>query len=137
MEAIVVDSDVLVVSFLESEPHHAEARHYIDALENGDCIFHLPMLVPVEVVSAIWRRTQKLGVTLVTRARISLQDWESTGKMLLYPLNRERMDLGMDAALNYRLRGTDSIVASLADELSMPLRTFDHEMQRRSPRASL
>jgi predicted nucleic acid-binding protein len=137
LEAIVVDSDVLVASFLESEPHHAEARHYIDALENGDCIFHLPMLVPVEVVSAIWRRTQKLGVTLVTRARISLQDWESTGKMLLYPLNRERMDLGMDAALNYRLRGTDSIVASLADELSMPLRTFDHEMQRRSPRASL
>ena len=130
-----MDSDVLVASFLESEARHADARHYIDALENGDCIFHLPMLVPVEVVSAIWRRTQKLGVALVTRARISLQDWESTGKMLLYPLTRERMDLGMDAALKYRLRGNDSIVASLAEELGITLRTFDAEMQRRLPQA--
>ena len=135
MEALEVDSNVLVASFLESEARHNDALHYINALENGDYVFHLPMLVPVEVISAIWRRTQKQGVALITRVRTSLKAWEATGRLLLYPLNRERLELAMDAAVKYRLSGADAIVASLADELEAPLKTFDRNLQRRLPRA--
>ena len=136
MEPLIVDSNVIVASFLDTEARHDIARQYINGLENGDYVFHLPMLVPVEAISAIWRHTQGQGMALVTRARMSLEDWEAAGGLILYPLNRERMELGMDAAIKYRLSGADSIVSSLADELDMPFVTFDSTLQRRVPRAS-
>ena len=131
-----MDSNVLVASFLDFEERHQDAQRYVKALENGDSVIHLPTLVPVEVVSAIWRRTQKQGMALLVRARRSLQDWESAGKRVLYNLDNERMNAAMDTAIRYRLSGADSIVASLADELDIDLATFDTTLQSRVPRAS-
>ena len=136
MEALVIDSNVLVASFLEFEERHDDARRYITALENGDFVFHLPTLVPVEVMSAIWRRTQKQGMAFLIRATRSLRDWESTGKLVLYSLDSERMEAAIDATIKYRLSGSDSIIASLADELDIGLATFDSTLQIRVPRAS-
>ena len=136
MEALVLDSNVFVASFLEFEDRHHDARRYISALENGDYVFHLPTLVPVEVISVIWRRTQQHGLALLIRARRRLRDWESTGRLVLYPLDNERMEAAIDATIRYRLSGSDSIIASLADELDIALATFDSTFESRVPRAT-
>ena len=136
MEHIVLDANVVAASFPEEDKFHQESQTYIEGLESGDYTIHLPMLVMVEVVSAIWRRTQKQGMAFVTRARTSLQGWESSGRLVPYPLDERRMALAMDAAIKYRLSGADSIVSFLADELDMPFVTFDSTLQRRVPRAS-
>ena len=136
MANLVVDANVLVASFLQSDKFHQSARMYVQGLQSGEHVFHVPMFVMVEVVSAIWRRTQKQGMAFVTRTRRSLQGWESSGRLVPYLLDERRMDLAMDAAIKYRLSGADSIVSSLADELDMPFVTFDSILQRRVPRAS-
>ena len=127
---------MIVASFLESEAHHENARQYINGLENGNFVFHLPMLVVVEVMSAIRRRAVNNWVALVSVWKQNVFDWENTGKIVLYPLNRDRMNRAVDLAEQILLRGADSVTAALAEELDMPLRTFDSEILARFQRAS-
>ena len=133
---MVVDSSVIAAFFIAEDAHHAEARTYIDGLERGDYVFHLPMLVVVEVSAAIrrrsrdWRRSYRIWQAM-------LEQWEREGKVTLYPLTRERMEGAALAALGRRLRGADSIISGLAEELNMPLRTFDRELRERGPGAAL
>jgi len=56
--------------------------------------------------------------------------------MVLYPLNRNRMELASSIAIRFRLRGADSVFAALAEELEIPLKTFDQEILDRFPLAN-
>ena len=134
-EPIVVDSSVIVASFISGEANHLLGVEYMDGLDRGDYIFHLPMLVVVEVSSAIRRRMQDWP-EVIYKWQLDLARWEREGKVFFYPMNRQRMANSVVAALNRSLRGADSIVAALAEELNMPLRTFDDEHLRRWPGAS-
>jgi len=125
MDHLVVDTNVLVAFFLESDEFHVQAQSYISGLESGDFTFHLSMLVVVEVISTIGRRAQRDKLARIARASQSLTDWEQDGKLVLYPLDRNRMHNAMYVAERHFLRGADSVIAALADELDMPLRTFD------------
>ena len=137
MERIVVDSNIIVSSFLVQEDFHQRAQIYINGLERGDYIFHLPMLVVVEVMAAISRQAQRDRLPLLARARKSVADWERDGKIVLYELDRDRMDSAVSAAEQYRLRGSDVVVAALAEELDMSLKTFDREILARFSRSAV
>ena len=137
MADVVVDSNVLVASFLESDAFHQRSEDYVNALERGDYIFHLPMLVIVEVMSAISRRAQINRQAILARAGKSLRDWERDGKLVLYPLDRVSMDNATNIALRDRLKGPDSVIAALSEELDISLKTFDMEIVNRFQRASV
>ena len=132
----VVDSSVLAAFFLKDDVHHVEASAYIDRMERGDYVFHLPMLVVVEV-SAVIRRRRRSWRHLHTQWQEKLARWEREGKVTLYPLNRERMESAAASALARRLSGADSVISALAEELAMPLKTFDRELLARGPGAAL
>ena len=134
-EPLVVDSSVIVAAFMPEEPNHLLGVQYISGLERGDYVFHLPMLVVAEVSSAIRRRLRYWQWEYAGWRR-NLARWERYGKVVLYPLNRARMESAVSSARRRRLRGADSIVAALAEELNMPLRTFDRELLARGPQAS-
>ena len=136
MEGIVVDSSILAASFLEKDKFHQDSQKYINGLETGDYCFHLPMLVVVELMAAISRQAQMNRLPLLVRAKKSIADWERDGKMVLYEMDRRRMHNALDAAEQYRLRGSDAIIAALADELDVTLKTFDGDVQTRFARAS-
>jgi predicted nucleic acid-binding protein len=137
MEQIVVDSNLLVAAFLESDAFHEKSQQYINGLENGDYIFHLSMLVVVEVMGVIARQPQRNRLALLARVEKSLSEWERDGRILLYPLDRNRMNIALNIAQQYRLRGMDAVIAALAEELDLPLITFDTELQQRFQRASV
>jgi predicted nucleic acid-binding protein len=137
MDHLVVDTNVLVAFFLESDEFHGQAQSYISGLESGDFTFHLSMLVVVEVISAIGRRAQSNKLARIARTRQSLTDWEQYGKLVLYPLDRNRMDNAMYVAERHLLRGADSVIVALAEELDMPLKTFDAEILGRFLRSSV
>ncbi|MCH8350679.1 MAG: PIN domain-containing protein [Chloroflexi bacterium] len=136
MADLVADANVLVASFLPADRFHQLGREYVQEIETGDNIFHLPTLVPVEVLAAVWRRSQRQGMALVTRAKKTLDDWEAAGNIVLYPLTGERMTVAINTAVKYRLSGADAVVAGLAEELSIPLKTFDNEIIERFHLAS-
>ena len=137
MDAIVVDSNVIVAALLDEDSFHSEGQAYVDGLERGDYTFHLPMLVVVEVAAAISRRAQRNRLPLLARAKRSIRDWEHAGRIILYELNHLRTNNAVDSAEQNRLRGSDAVIASLAEELDMPLRTFDTDIMARFPRASV
>ena len=136
MESIVVDSSILVASFLENEDKHQQALAYIGGLQRGDYVFHLPMLVVVEVVAAISRQTIDNRLALLARSGQSLRAWGQSGKISLYPLDQARLEHSVTVAQRDRLRGADSVIAALAEELGLPLKTFDEEILNRFSQAS-
>ena len=137
MERLVVDSSILAASFLESDRFHQDALIYITGLQNEDFSFHLPILVIVEVLSAVSRQVQRNRLAACARVNKSFSEWERTGKIVLYTLDRERMEHAKDIALRFRLKGADSVIAALAEELDIPLRTFDKEILDCFQRASV
>ena len=135
-EPLVDDSSVIVASYVPEEVNHLQGLEYRNGLDRGDYLFHLPMLVSVEVTSAIRRRLSNWQQVIEDWQR-NLLRWEREGKIVLYPLDRARWERCVSAARRLRLRGADSVVASLAEELNMPLRTFDRELLERGPRTAL
>ena len=64
-----------------------------------------------------------------------MYQWERQEKVVFYPLNRERMEAALRLADGNALRGADSIIAALAEELGIALKTYDNEILRRFQRA--
>lgn len=137
MEQLVVDSCILAASFMEWDEFYERSQQYISGLESGDYTFHLPMLVIVEVMATISRQTQKNRQALLIRASKSLNDWERDGIIILYPLDQKRMENAIATAEQHRLRGADSVIAALAEELDLALKTFDTEILARFLKASV
>jgi predicted nucleic acid-binding protein len=138
MEHLVIDSNIIVSYLVESETLHQTTLSYINGLENGDYTFHSPMLVPVEVTAAISRRNPLPNrPAILARWQQTMTDWEQTGKVVLYPMGRSRMNGASRIAEQYHLTGADSLIAGLAEELDMPLKTNDMEILARSQRASV
>jgi len=89
------------------------------------------MLVLVEVTSVISRQAQKDRLALLARWRKIFEDWERDGRIALYELDRQRMVNAQNVAEQYRLKGADSVIAALAGELNISLRTSDAEILAR------
>lgn len=118
----------------EDKPHRA--LEYINGLERGDYIFHLSMLTNIEMTSAIRRRATRNWVGLVSIWKQNVANWERDGLLFMYPPDRDRMDIVVTVAQRERLKGADSVVAALAEELGMPIKTFDAKILDRFPTAS-
>lgn len=136
MVSIVVDSSVIAASFLVDEQNHQRALEYINGLEGGGYTFHLPMLAVIEVTSAIRRRDIRNWIALVSAWKKSVADWERNGLLVIYPLNRDRMNKAAEIAAQYGFRAQDCIFAELALELDIPIKTFDRELLEKFPTAS-
>ena len=136
MEDIVVDSNILIASFLDFDTLHERSQPYIVGLENESYTFHLPMIVIVGTISALSRRPISNRLALLARANRSLRDWEESGRISLYPLDQERLNRSLTVAQRDRLRGADSVVAALAEELTIPLKTFDEDNLSKFSQAS-
>ena len=132
----MIDSNIFVASFLVNEEKHHQALEYINGFERGDYTFHLPMLAFIEVTSAIRRRATQSSVALISTWRQNVADWERDGSLIMYPLDRDRMDKAAVIALQYGFKGGDCVFAELALELDVPIKTFDEELLDRFPTAS-
>lgn len=135
MEDVVADSSLLVAYFLESDAFHQPAMEFMAELDSGGHKLHLPMLVMVETISAIRRRLGQSSQTTINDAFATVYQWERQEKVVFYPLNRERMEAALRLADGNALRGADSIIAALAEELGIALKTYDNEILRRFQRA--
>ena len=135
MQDVVADSSLLTAYFLESDVFHQSAREFMAELDSGGHKLHLPMVVMVETISAIRRRLGQNSQTTVNDAFATIYQWEQQEKVVFYPLNRERMEAALGLAEGIALRGADSIIAALSEELGIALKTYDNEILRRFQRA--
>ncbi len=129
MREEVIDSNVFIAAFLKGDKHHNKTVPLIEDLHLGKQVFHVSMLVPIEVCGAIIRRTKSPIDAHIAKRDLEL--WVKEGKIKLYELDRQRMDKAAEIAVRDELKGADAIIAQVAEELKLPLRTFDGEFSKR------
>jgi len=129
VKEIAVDSNVFVSALLKGQEHYDETVNFVEGLRLGEYLFHISMLVPVEVCGAILRRTGSLA-----RAHLAKREIEGLideGYVKLYPLDKKRMTRAEEIALRDRLKGHDAVIAEVAEELELALLSFDNEILKR------
>ena len=132
----VVDSNVWIASFLPQDTWHQHVQQFLSEFQAGQHTCHLPSLVLIETCGAIARRTQGNPILEVSRARRSFTGWEQAGLIHWYQLDQSRVDRAVDTSAQLRLKGGDGIIVALAQELNLPLKTFDTEIRQRCPNAT-
>ena len=144
-DRLVIDSNVFIVSLVdESELNEEEkkqrpfALEYIDGLEKGEYMVHLPTIAVVEICGvARW----KVGVGPAVAIRKRLEQWVGRGLIRLYDLDERRMDIAGDLVIQHNLsrRGSlsapDAAFVGLAEELVGNVVSFEKNFQRVSERA--
>lgn len=129
MKEIAVDSNVFIAAWLKQDRYHSEAIKFVEKLWAREYHFHVSMLVPVEVCSAILRRTQSLARAYLAKREI--ENLIGDGHISLYPVDVERMAKAQQIALRDELKGHDAVIAAVAEELQLELLTFDREILKR------
>ena len=139
MANLVVDSNVWVAAFLSNDRYHSQATQFLAQFQSGAYHCHLPYLVLAETCASIARQVQVNGMAYVLRVRWSFENWTHRGMITWYDVNQSRTYSAMDFNLQLLLplKGSDSIIAYLSQELGCTLRTFDTEILDRYFRATI
>ncbi|MHA1491527.1 MAG: PIN domain-containing protein [Promethearchaeota archaeon] len=98
-------------------------------MDNNEYIFHISMIIPIEVGCSIARR---VGIKESNDSIEILDNWIKEHKIKIYELNEKRMQEAEKCGLQFKLRGMDSIIVQLTKELNLPLITFDNEIINRA-----
>lgn len=142
---IVVDTNVFIVSLLDESRLNEEERkqrpfalRYISGLEAGDYLFHLPRIAVIEIAS-VTRKKSGVGPAVVVKNRLS--QWISMNLIKLYDLQEDRMMSAVELVIQYNrsrqrsLSGPDANFICLAEELGVPLVSFEKHFESVSDRA--
>ncbi len=144
-EDIVVDTNVFIVSLIDETRLNTEERTqrlsaiaYIDGLENGQYVAHLPRIGLIEIIGVTRRKT---GVGTASAIRNKLEEWANLGLVKLYALEEARMNSAIELVMRHNLSRRRSLSApdaefiALAEELELPLITFEKYFPSVSDRA--
>lgn len=134
-EGVVIDTNVFIVSLIAEDRLNTEeqkqrplAAKYIDGLERGDYVIHLPRIAIIEIVG-VTRRKAGLGLAVAIKSRLA--QWVSLGLIQLYDLQEDRMRSAADLVIQHNisrrrsLSAPDATFVGLAEELELSLITFE------------
>ena len=144
-EQIVVDTNVFVVSLLnetilneEEQGQRPLALGYVDGLEERRYVLHLPRIAIIEITGVVRVKT---GVGIATAVKNRLAQWVGLGLIRLYDLQEARMTAAIELVVQHNLSrrrsssAPDATFIGLAEELEIPLITFDKYFETVSKRA--
>ena len=129
MKGVVVDSNVFIASLIEDDKFYKVSIDFIEEMNIEMLIFHISMIIPIEVSCAIARR---IGAKEAKESEEILHNWIKEKKIVVYELNEKRMIESQNYGTKYKLKGMDAIIVQLALELNLPLITFDNEIIERA-----
>lgn len=123
----VVDASVLIAVFLVQDVHHRTSRAWFDQFVTGGRNLSVPLLLLTEVAGAISRRTGDPGLGRTAAAWIT-----QLPEIHLFAVNTELWHHATELAAALGLRGADAVYVALADQLQVPLVTWDQEQRLRA-----
>ena len=135
-EGIVLDTNVFIVSLVDENKLNPEEKNqrplaikYINGLQQGEYLIHLPRIAVVEIAGVNRVKTGSLGLATVIKNR--LEQWVSLGLMKLYDLEENRMRSATDLVIRHNvsrrrsLSAPDATFICLAEELGVSVVTFE------------
>jgi len=121
-------ANVFIASLIEQDQFHADAISFIARIESKQCRAHLSCIVFVELAGALSRRVTEEAA----REAIEIMNgWIAEGKLKLYELTKKRMTRAAELAIELKLRGMDAIACQIADELTIPFKSYDEQVTKR------
>jgi predicted nucleic acid-binding protein len=123
---VVVDASVWAGGLMPLDVHYVASYSWLRARYAARDVLIVPMLVLAEVASAVARRTH--DPTLGTRA---VQELLRSPFIHLMPIDRRLGQSAAQLAARLQLRGADAVYVALAQQLSLPLVTWDNEQRDR------
>jgi predicted nucleic acid-binding protein len=116
-----------VSRILATDSNHTAARTWLNRhIVNGGSLV-APELLAVEVAAAVGRQTGQEAL-----ARQYAQRLYTLPVMNLIPVDSALLKQATDLAAIWRLRAADAIYAAVAEQLAIPLVTFDGELLTRT-----
>jgi predicted nucleic acid-binding protein len=125
----VVDASVFVSRLLTHDAHHTPTTVWFEGRIAAGALLIVPAIMPAEVAGAIGRR---IDGRVARRAVESLLRLPALRVVAIDRRLGERA-AGLAAALG--LRGADATYAAIAQQLAIPLVTWDGEQRVRAARA--
>ncbi len=122
----VLDASVCVAFFRQDEPGHQTARAWLTAAADHEESLVAPVILLAEVASALGRAMPEsqpvTAVIELLRSRTLVQ---------LFAVDEKLAARAAIIAATHRIRGSDAIYVALADQLAIPLVTFDRQQLER------
>lgn len=125
--AVVADASVWVSLFMTQDVNHSASRLWVETYDARGGQLIAPTYLLVEVAGAIARRAQQS-----VPARQAVQYLSAFSRLRLVSVDNVLIDDAIDAAINFRLRAGDATYMGLAQQLNIPLVTWDNEQLRRA-----
>ena len=130
MREEVVDSNVFLAALVRGDKFHHRAVEVVEDMDSGQCVFHIPLTVLLEVISTLSRR---VGIEEAREAKSILDLWINKGKIRVYSFDQRRAEAASEIATSHKLKGADAITAQLSRELNTSLLTFDQNVLEAFP----
>jgi predicted nucleic acid-binding protein len=122
----VLDASVCVAIFHQADPGHPAAKAWLAAALLADEPIVAPVLLLAEVGGALARAALDdripMAVVELLRSRRLLE---------LFPVDEKLAGRAAAFAATLRIRGADAIYVALADQLAIPLITWDRQQLER------
>lgn len=124
----VIDACVHVADIRPAEPHHADARAFLQRVRTDDHSVCLPAIVLPEVAAAVSRGT---GRPALARRLVALI--ERTRQFEIVPIDQGLGRLAAALAAYHAIRGCDAVYVALAQQRGATLVTLDEQQRERVP----
>ena len=123
---IVADASVMMSALHPPDVHHQQSRAWLlQHLRAGDTLI-APLLLLSEISGSITRRSGDPALGQLALGRLI-----AFRQLRLVPLDARLGGLAAQLAVHLRLRGADAVYVALADQLQIPLVTWDREQRER------
>jgi predicted nucleic acid-binding protein len=118
----VIDASVWVSRLVPQDVHHAASRRWLEEFTGQGGRVVAPILLLPEIAGAISRRT---GVPEL--AHQAVQRLQQLRALRLVAVDRRLGQAASRLAGDLALRGADATYVAIAEQLKIPLYTWDHE----------
>jgi predicted nucleic acid-binding protein len=124
---VVADASVWISSLLSGDVNHVVSRQWIRRWTRAGGAIVVPTLFLAEVAGAMARQTgqTRLGLRAVT-------DILASPRIRLDALDRTLAEAAARHAASLPLKGADAVYVALAEQLGVPLVTWDREQLTRA-----
>lgn len=124
---VFLDASVWVSALFPNEHNHEAGLSWLNAWMSANLPISVPDLFAAEVASAVARRHRDPVSGLRT-----LADLRAEPTMDIIRLSQAAWRSAADFAAQYLIRGADAVYVALAEDLGVPLVTWDQELLNRA-----
>ena len=124
---VVTDASIWVSHLRPQDANHDASRLWIERYTAAGGLLLAPIFLLIEVAAAISRRTAEPAL-----AKKAIEDLNSTDAIQFVPLDSVLTQAAVNIATDLQLRAGDAIYVAVAQQLNLPLLSWDKEQLERA-----